>query len=392
MRVLLVEDDRMIAQGLQTALRQDGYAVDWVADGRAAEAALHTARFDLVLLDLGLPERDGLGAARTAPPRRCDAGDHPDRARRYPGPRRRARCRRRRLHRQAVRSRRSGGAHALGASARHRARRPHPPRRRYQPQSRHPAVERAGVPVQLSAHEYAVLEALLHGRVPFFRARSSKTGYTAGTRRSRATRSKSTSTACAGSSAAIRSVHVRGVGYFVAQRMRSIRTRLLVAAFGSGGAVRLAGALTYRRMLAETSTQFDYQLRQMALSLRDQGSMAPRRRPPQQRAMPTSWCRSGHPDGTRIYVSRPGLPPINRAVLGFDELDVRGDTWRVYGTADRRPRDTDRATGARCASGWRGKRRCAASSRCCCHRRCWAALPDGPSAAGWRRCVGWRPT
>lgn len=64
MRVLLVEDDRMIAQGLQTALRQDSYTVDWTADGRAAAAALHAAHFDLVLLDLGLPERDGLDVLR----------------------------------------------------------------------------------------------------------------------------------------------------------------------------------------------------------------------------------------------------------------------------------------------------------------------------------------
>ena len=60
MRVLLVEDDRMIADGVQTALRQDGYSVDWVADGAAASDALRTSTFDLVLLDLGLPRRDGL--------------------------------------------------------------------------------------------------------------------------------------------------------------------------------------------------------------------------------------------------------------------------------------------------------------------------------------------
>src|SRR5580658_10049232 len=72
MRVLLVEDDRMIAQGLQTALRQDGYTVDWVGDGRAADAALHSTQFDLVLLDLGLPERDGLSVLR-ALRRRGDA-------------------------------------------------------------------------------------------------------------------------------------------------------------------------------------------------------------------------------------------------------------------------------------------------------------------------------
>jgi two-component system, OmpR family, response regulator QseB len=64
MRVLLVEDDRMIAQGLQTALRQDGYTVDLMGDGESAAAALHSSRFDLVLLDLGLPKRDGLDVLR----------------------------------------------------------------------------------------------------------------------------------------------------------------------------------------------------------------------------------------------------------------------------------------------------------------------------------------
>ena len=64
MRVLVVEDDRMIAKGLHTALKQDGYAVDGVSDGRSAAEALRSSRFDLVLLDLGLPERDGLEVLR----------------------------------------------------------------------------------------------------------------------------------------------------------------------------------------------------------------------------------------------------------------------------------------------------------------------------------------
>jgi len=64
MRVLLVEDDPMIAKGLQTALRQDGYAVDGVSDGRHAAEALRTESFDIVLLDLGLPGRDGLEVLR----------------------------------------------------------------------------------------------------------------------------------------------------------------------------------------------------------------------------------------------------------------------------------------------------------------------------------------
>jgi two-component system OmpR family response regulator len=64
MRVLVVEDDRMIAKGLHTALRQDGYAVDGVSDGRSASEALRSSKFDLVLLDLGLPGRDGLDVLR----------------------------------------------------------------------------------------------------------------------------------------------------------------------------------------------------------------------------------------------------------------------------------------------------------------------------------------
>jgi DNA-binding response OmpR family regulator len=64
MRVLLVEDDGMIAQGLQTALRQGGFAVDWMRDGRSAASALQTSTFDVVLLDLGLPHRDGIDVLR----------------------------------------------------------------------------------------------------------------------------------------------------------------------------------------------------------------------------------------------------------------------------------------------------------------------------------------
>ncbi|MBT9493755.1 MAG: response regulator transcription factor [Paucibacter sp.] len=56
MRLLLVEDDAMIGESLRLALRQDGYAVDWVRDISAANATLSSERFDLVLLDLGLPE------------------------------------------------------------------------------------------------------------------------------------------------------------------------------------------------------------------------------------------------------------------------------------------------------------------------------------------------
>ena len=60
MRILLVEDDGMIAQALQAALQAAGYAVDWVDDGLTAEAALRNQPYDQVLLDLGLPGQDGL--------------------------------------------------------------------------------------------------------------------------------------------------------------------------------------------------------------------------------------------------------------------------------------------------------------------------------------------
>ncbi|MCB1888768.1 MAG: response regulator [Rhodocyclaceae bacterium] len=60
MRILLVEDDPMVGAAVQRGLRQEGHAVDWVQDGVAAGLALADHPFELVLLDLGLPRRDGL--------------------------------------------------------------------------------------------------------------------------------------------------------------------------------------------------------------------------------------------------------------------------------------------------------------------------------------------
>jgi two-component system OmpR family response regulator len=60
MRVLLVEDDPMIGNVVQQALREASYAVDWVRDGQSAVTALETLSYDLVLLDLGLPRIDGM--------------------------------------------------------------------------------------------------------------------------------------------------------------------------------------------------------------------------------------------------------------------------------------------------------------------------------------------
>lgn len=74
MRILLAEDDRMIGEAVCTALRQDGYTVDWVRDGRLAEAALVQVpreHFDLALLDLGLPHQDGLAVLRAVRLAKC---------------------------------------------------------------------------------------------------------------------------------------------------------------------------------------------------------------------------------------------------------------------------------------------------------------------------------
>ena len=59
MRLLLVEDDPQLGDGLAVGLRQSGYTVDWTTDGRSAACALQDAKYDLILLDLGLPRLSG---------------------------------------------------------------------------------------------------------------------------------------------------------------------------------------------------------------------------------------------------------------------------------------------------------------------------------------------
>jgi two-component system OmpR family sensor kinase/two-component system sensor histidine kinase QseC len=113
--------------------------------------------------------------------------------------------------------------------------------------------------------------------------------------------------------------------------MTSIRARLLVALLTLVACASLfAGALTYRRVLAETSTLFDYQLRQMALSLRSQVSLAPRLELPPDQGDADFVIQIWDAFGARVYLSRPGLPLINRAVLGYDDLSLQGQIWRVY--------------------------------------------------------------
>jgi two-component system OmpR family response regulator/two-component system response regulator QseB len=66
MRILLVEDDLQLGDGLMVGLRQAGFAVDWVRDGHAADLALSTETFDLVVLDLGLPRLSGMEVLKRA--------------------------------------------------------------------------------------------------------------------------------------------------------------------------------------------------------------------------------------------------------------------------------------------------------------------------------------
>ncbi|MDH5228797.1 MAG: response regulator [Gammaproteobacteria bacterium] len=60
MRLLIVEDDMLLGDGIQAGLTQEGYAVDWVEDGDAADTALMTNEYELMVLDIGLPKRSGL--------------------------------------------------------------------------------------------------------------------------------------------------------------------------------------------------------------------------------------------------------------------------------------------------------------------------------------------
>lgn len=64
MRILLVEDDALLGDALQVGLRQAGFAVDWLQDGSAADAALRVERFAVVVLDLGLPRLAGFEVLR----------------------------------------------------------------------------------------------------------------------------------------------------------------------------------------------------------------------------------------------------------------------------------------------------------------------------------------
>ena len=60
MQIMLVEDDALLADGIVRALKRDGFAVNWLSDGRSAQTSLVAETPDVLVLDLGLPDMDGL--------------------------------------------------------------------------------------------------------------------------------------------------------------------------------------------------------------------------------------------------------------------------------------------------------------------------------------------
>lgn len=70
MRILLAEDDQLLGDGLEAALSNEGYAVDWVQDGESADAALRTASYDAAVLDVQLPHLSGFDVLKALRGRR----------------------------------------------------------------------------------------------------------------------------------------------------------------------------------------------------------------------------------------------------------------------------------------------------------------------------------
>ena len=165
MRLLLVEDDPLLADGLRRALRADGYTVDWVDRGDQVLPILEQEAFDLVLLDLGLPGLDGIQVLRHLRERDLpvpliiisardqldervkglDAGADDYLIKPFDMDELRARIR--------ARMRRSGHAHENRIEF---------GELEIEPDSRE--VRRAGTPVSLSRREFALLMALVHNR------------------------------------------------------------------------------------------------------------------------------------------------------------------------------------------------------------------------------------
>jgi signal transduction histidine kinase len=118
--------------------------------------------------------------------------------------------------------------------------------------------------------------------------------------------------------------------------MSSIRVRLLVSLLALLALAAAAmAAITYRNVLDETEAIFDYQLQQMALSLRDQGEIASAQADSLADAQLDFVIQIWTIDGRTIYASRAHSSLPQRALLGLHTLIVDGNAWRTYGVATR---------------------------------------------------------
>ena len=116
--------------------------------------------------------------------------------------------------------------------------------------------------------------------------------------------------------------------------MRSLRVRLLVALLAMlAVTAAVMGVITYRNVLAETQSLFDYQLRQMALSLRDQGEIAPDQARDFADRQLDFVVQIWTVDGRSIYATRPHSDLPARALLGLADVTVNGQTWRTFSVA-----------------------------------------------------------
>jgi two-component system OmpR family sensor kinase/two-component system sensor histidine kinase QseC len=114
----------------------------------------------------------------------------------------------------------------------------------------------------------------------------------------------------------------------------SIRARLLLAVLGMLAVTALGvGAVTYRSVRAETEALFDYQLRQMALSLRDQGEVAPAQASALVDQQLDFVVQVWTADGRGLYASRAHAALPQRAQLGFADVTVAGQVWRSFSVA-----------------------------------------------------------
>jgi signal transduction histidine kinase len=118
--------------------------------------------------------------------------------------------------------------------------------------------------------------------------------------------------------------------------MNSIRVRVLLALLATlFVTAAVTGVVTYRNVLAETEALFDYQLRQMALSLRDQGEIAPAQASTLADEELDFVVQIWTADGRSIYPPRLRSDLPTRALLGLADITVQGKTWRTFSVATR---------------------------------------------------------